>query len=177
LVDRRGDGFTFVNAATAMNTLQKIAKRGKGVRAWKLEGERLSGDPRFARLIDSVRKHCPSFGGREGANVLHALGVLDADLGAAAVDEKLAAQLGGFVERKARDMNPQNVANSLNALSKLEAVTAAVSLVGWKRMAEAVERTASEMKPQKVADSSNGLSKPSDAEFGNDNARLSRRIT
>ena len=71
------------------------------------------------------------------SNVLHALGVLHADLGAAAVDNQLAAQLGDFVERKARDMNPQEVANSLNALSKLDAAAAAVSPTGWARLAEA----------------------------------------
>jgi len=34
LVHGNGDVFTFVNAATAMNTQQKVAKRGKGERAW-----------------------------------------------------------------------------------------------------------------------------------------------
>jgi len=118
LVNGKGDVFTFVNAATAMNTLQKVAKRGKGEREWKLEGKRLSEDPRFARLIDSVRVHCPRFRAFEGANVLHALGVLQADLGALAVDEKLAAHMGEVIEREARAMIPQAVSNTLNALSK-----------------------------------------------------------
>jgi hypothetical protein len=72
LVNGKGDVFTFVNAATAMNTLQKVAKRGKGEHACKLEGKRLSEDPRFAGLIDSVRVHCPRFRAFEGSNVLHA---------------------------------------------------------------------------------------------------------
>jgi len=140
-----------------MNKLVKAAKRGTGERSWKLEGNRLRRDPRFAQLIDLVRSHCPSFAARAGANVLHAHGVLHADLGAVKVNEQLAAQLGGFVEREARDMNPQGVAKSLNALCKLEAMTAAVSPVGWKRLAEAVERTASDMKPQEIANPLNAV--------------------
>jgi len=107
----------FIHVAKAMNKLVRVAKRGSGERSWKLEGNRLTQDPRFAQLIDLVRAHCLSFRAREGANVLHALGVSRADLGAAAVDDELAAQLGKFVERKTRDMNEQEVANSLNALS------------------------------------------------------------
>jgi hypothetical protein len=135
-----GVKLNYIHVANAMNKLVKAAKRGPGEPAWKLEGNRLTQDPRFAQLIDLVRAHCPSFGAREGANVLHALGLLHADLGAAAVDEKLAAQLGEFVERKARNMNPYDVANSLNALSKLEVAAAAVPPTGWKHLAEAVER-------------------------------------
>ena len=44
------------------------------------------------------------------------------------------------MERKARNMNPYDVANSLNALSKLEVAAAAVPPTGWKHLAEAVER-------------------------------------
>jgi hypothetical protein len=106
------------HVATAMNKLVKAAKRGPGG-SLKLEGSRLRQDPRFAQLIDLVRAHCPRFDARGGANVMHALGVLHADLGAATVDEELAAQLGEFVEREARGMNAQGVANSLNALCKL----------------------------------------------------------
>jgi len=149
----------FIHVANAMNKLVRVAKRGPGDPAWELEGNQLRQDPRFAQLIDLVRAHCPSFGARQGANVLHALGVLHADLGAAAVDEKLAAQLGELVERKARNMNAPEVANSLNAVSKLEAVTAAVSLVGWKRLAETVERTAREMNEQEIANTLNALCK------------------
>ena len=58
----------------------------------------------------------------------HEVGVLHADLGEEVVDGGLAAQLGELVTRKARDMNEQEVANSLNALCKLEAVAAAVAV-------------------------------------------------
>jgi len=149
----------FIHVANAMNKLVKVAKRGPGEPAWKLEGNRLTQDPRFAKLIDLVRAQCPSFQARQGASVLNALAVLHADLGAAAVDEKLAAQLGELVERKARDMNEQGVANTLNALCKLEAVTAAVSPVGWKRLVEAAEKTAGEMNPPGVANTLNALCK------------------
>ena len=156
LVTSGGVKLNYIHVANAMNKLVKAAKRG---RSWTLEGNRLRRDPRFAKLLDLVRAHCPSFGGREGANVLHALGVLHADLGAATVGPELAAQLGDFVERKARGMNPQDVANSLNALSKLEAAAAAMSPTGWAGLAQAVERTASEMNPQGVANSLNALCK------------------
>jgi hypothetical protein len=108
----------FIHVANAIHKLVRVAKRGPGEPSWKLEGNRQRQDPRFAKLIDLVRALYPSIWAREGANILHALAVLDGDLGAAAVDEELAAQLGEFVERNARDMNPQEVANSLNALSK-----------------------------------------------------------
>jgi hypothetical protein len=143
----------YIHVANAMNKLVKAAKRGTGERSWKLEGNRLTRDPRFAQLIDLVRAQCPSFLARQGASVLNALAVLHADLGAAAVDEKLAAQLGELVERKARDMNPQDSANTLNALCKIEAAVAAMSPAGWAGLAEAAKRTASEMKPQEVANS------------------------
>jgi hypothetical protein len=149
----------FIHVSNAMNKLARVAKAGKGERSWKLEGNRLRRDPRFAQLIDLVRTHCPSFGAHACANVLHALGVLHADIGAAAVDEQLAALLGECVQRETRKMNPQAVANSLNALSKLETVTAAVSPTGWAGRSEAAERTASEMKPQAVANTLNALSK------------------
>jgi len=149
----------FIHVANAMNKLVRVATRGPVEPSWKLEGNRLGRDPRFAQLIDLVRAQCLSFRAREGANVLHALGVLHADLGAAAVDDELAAQLGEFVERKARDMNPQEVANTLNALSKLGKAAAAVSPTGWAGLAAAAERTASEMKPQGVANTLNALSK------------------
>jgi hypothetical protein len=48
-------------------------------------------------------------------------------------------------------MNEQNVANTLNALSKLEAAAVAVSPTGWARLAEAAERTASEMNEQDIS--------------------------
>jgi hypothetical protein len=53
---------------------------------------------------------------------LHAPAVFQADLNAVAVDEGLAAQLAEIAEREARKMNPQDVANTYNALCKLEAV-------------------------------------------------------
>ena len=56
-------------------------------------------------------------------------------------------------------MNPQGVANSLNALCKLEAAAAAVSPTGWAGLAEAAERTACEMNPQHVANTLNALGK------------------
>jgi len=56
-------------------------------------------------------------------------------------------------------MNPQDVANTLNALTKLEAAKAAVSPPWWAGLAQAVERTAREMNPQNVANTLNALPK------------------
>jgi len=54
----------FIHVANAMNKLVRVAKRGPGEPSWKLEGNRLRQDPRFPKLIDLVRAHCPSFGAR-----------------------------------------------------------------------------------------------------------------
>ena len=117
LVESRGKGFDFIHVANAMNKLVMKGPRSNDGR--KLEGKRLRVDPRFAQLIDLVRLHCHKFQARAFANVLHALGVLQADLDAMAVDERLAAQLGEVAEREASKMNPQGVANTLNALTQL----------------------------------------------------------
>ena len=54
-------------------------------------------------------------------------------------------------------MNPQGVANSLNALCKLEEASAAVSPTGWTGLSQAAERTAREMSPQNVANTLHAL--------------------
>jgi hypothetical protein len=151
LVKRKGEVFDFIHVANAMNKIVRASRRGTGERSLKLKGDRLSRDPRFAQLIDLALFHCKSFRAQEGANVLHALGVFHADLGAMAVDEKLAPQLGEMVERVASKMKPQEVANTLNALCKMDAAAAAVLRSGWAGLARAAERTASEMDPQEVA--------------------------
>ena len=56
------------------------------------------------------------------------------------------AGLAGAAEKTAREMNTQGVANTLNALCKLEAAAAAVSPPGWAGLAGAAERTAREMR-------------------------------
>ena len=47
-----------------------------------------------------------------------------------------------LVQKNANEMNPQEIANVLNALSKLGAASAAVSREGWKRLGEAAEAQA-----------------------------------
>ena len=49
-----------------------------------------------------------------------------------------------LVQKNANEMNPQEIANVLNALSKLDAAAAAMSQEGWNRLAEAAERQARE---------------------------------
>ena len=44
-----------------------------------------------------------------------------------------------LVQTNANEMNPQGIANVLNALSKLGGAAAVVSPEGWKRLAEAAE--------------------------------------
>jgi len=67
------------------------------------------------------------------------------------------AGLAEAMERTAREMNQQDVANTLNALCKLEAAAAAVSPTGWAGLAEAAERTARAMNPHNVSNSLNAL--------------------
>jgi hypothetical protein len=136
LVEGKGKVFDFIHVSNAMNKLVRASRRGTGERSLKLEGKRLSRDPRFAQLIELVLFHCKSFRAQAGANVMHALGVFQADLGAPAVDENLAALLGDFVRREASQMKPQEVSNSLNGLCKLQAAAAkAVSPSGWVGLA------------------------------------------
>ena len=54
----------FIHVANAMNKLVRVAKRGPGEPSWKLEGNRLTQDPRFPQLIDLVRAHYPSIRAR-----------------------------------------------------------------------------------------------------------------
>jgi hypothetical protein len=157
LVESKGNVFNFIHVANAINKLVMKGPRSKDGR--EMEGKRLRLDPRFAQLIDLVRSRCHKFQERQIANVLHALGVFQADFDAVAVDERLAAQLGEIAEREASKMNPQGVANTYNALCKLEAVAATVSSSGWAGLAQAAGRTAREMNEQNVANTLNALCK------------------
>jgi len=65
--------------------------------------------------------------------------------------------LAEAVERTSSDMKPQEVSNTRNALTKLKAAAAAVSLSGWAGLAEVVERTASLMNEQNVSNSMDAL--------------------
>jgi hypothetical protein len=67
------------------------------------------------------------------------------------------AGLTRAAERTAREMKPQDVANTLNALCKLEAAEAAVSPPGWAGLARAAERVARKMNSQDVANTLNAL--------------------
>ena len=69
------------------------------------------------------------------------------------------AGLAEAAERTAREMKPQEVSNTLDALTKLEAAEAAVMPSGWAGLAETVQRTAREMDPQNVANTLNALTK------------------
>ena len=53
------------------------------------------------------------------------------------------AGLAEAVGRTAGEMNPQNVANTYNGVSKVKAAAAAMTPSGWAGLGEAVERTAS----------------------------------
>ena len=143
LVDKHGGQFDFVNIATSLNMLAKLA-RGAAKRAASPAqvGVVLKQDKRFARLIELVSVHSGKLRGRQVANVLNGMAVLQANLGVQAVDEKLAVQLVNTLKRTAGEKNAQNVANTLNALRKLDVVAGATSPAGWDVVAKAVERTA-----------------------------------
>ena len=149
IVEDRGESFSKVNVATAVNKLSKVAKARDDLRR----------DPRYRRLLELVRLHCSAFRGRQVANVVHGLGVLCANKGAGNIDKETAELLMRAVQKNADETNPQEIANVLNALSKLDAAASAVSPEGWKRLAEAAEREAQEMNPQENANVLNALSK------------------
>ena len=56
-----------------------------------------------------------------------------------------------LVQKNANEMNPQEIANVLNALSKLDAASAAVSREGWSHFSVAAERHAVAMNAQEVS--------------------------
>ena len=56
-----------------------------------------------------------------------------------------------LVQKNANEMNPQEIANSLNALSKLDAAAAAMSREGWSHFSVAAERHAVAMNAQEVS--------------------------
>ena len=159
IVEDRGESFNGVNVATAVNKLCKVARARDNLRR----------DPRYKHLLELVQKNANEMKPREIANVLNAL----SKLGAAAAAgmsrarrygianvlplSKLPSNVTGGMET--REMNPQEIANVLNALSKLDAASAAVSREGWNRLAEAAERQAREMNPQNIANVLNALSK------------------
>ena len=158
LVDEHGGQFNFINVATSVNTLAKLAgleakRAGSPVQV----RDTLTKDERFARLIEMVSVHCGKLGGRGVANVLNGLAVLQANLGVQAVDEKLAIQLVNTLKRTAGDMNAQGVANTLNALSRLDVIAGAMSPAGWDAVVRAAERTAPTMNAQGAANTLNAL--------------------
>ena len=60
-----------------------------------------------------------------------------------------------LVQKNANEMNPQEIANVLNALSKLDAASAAVSREGWSHFSVAAERHAVAMNAQAVSNTLN----------------------
>ena len=60
-----------------------------------------------------------------------------------------------LVQKNANEMNPQEIANVLNALSKLDAASAAVSREGWSHFSVAAERHAVAMNAQEVSNTLN----------------------
>ena len=78
VVSSAGDVLDSIAVSTAMSMLCKVAKRAtEDKRSWKLVGDELGAELRFARLmVELVREHCPWFEARAGANVLNSLAVL-----------------------------------------------------------------------------------------------------
>jgi len=157
LVVEHGERFNFINVSTAVNMVNKLAsKHGKRVGRISV-GKMLREDAGFAKLSDLVRLRCGAFDGQAIGNVLNGLAALHADLGVTSVDVRLSKQLVEVMERVARNMKPQEVAYTLNALGKVEAAAGAMSPAGWGAMARAVERTAPTMNEQNVGNTVNAL--------------------
>jgi len=159
LVVEQGARFNFINVSTAVNTVSKLASMHAKRVGKTPVGKMLREDAGFAKLIDLVRLHCGAFGEQAIGNVLNGLASLHADLGVTSVDDRLAEQLAEVVERVAHGMNGQGVANTLNALGKVEAAAGAMSPAGWAALARAAERTAPTMIGQGVASTLNALGK------------------
>ena len=149
IVADRGERLDSVNVATAVNRLYKVANARDNLR----------GDPRYARLLELVRRLCRAFRAREVANVVHGLGVLCADRGAGDVDAETAGEVMLAVEREIDSMNPQAIANVYNGLTKLPAAAAAMSPERWRRLSEAASHLAPEMNSQDIANTLNALGK------------------
>lgn len=145
IVEDRGESFSKVNVATAVNKLSKVAKARDDLRR----------DPRYRRLLELVRLHCSAFRGRQVANVVHGLGVLCANKGAGNIDKETAELLMRAVQKNADETNPQEIANVLNALSKLDAAASAVTREGWSHFSVAVERQSVAMNAQAVSNTLN----------------------
>ena len=60
-------------------------------------------------------------------------------------------------ERTTPTMNAQGIANTLDAVSKVEAAAGAMSPAGWGAMAKAAERTAPMMNEQGAANTLNAF--------------------
>ena len=74
------------------------------------------------------------------------------------------AGLTEAAERTAREMKPQEVNNTLNALTKLDAAAAAMTPAGWAGLAQAGEKTARERNSKDLAKTLNALCKLGAAE-------------
>ena len=150
--------FNVINVSTAVNTLKKLACATRVLGRTPV-GKMLHEDAGFAKLIDLVRLRCDAFGERQIANVLNGLAALHTDLGVTSVNVRLADQLVKVLERVAHNMNGQEIANTLNALCKLQGAAGAMSPAGWDAMARAAKHTAPRMNQQEVGNTLNALSK------------------
>ena len=126
------------------------------------------------QLVNTLNRNAGAMNSQNIANTLNALSTLDViadamspagwDVVAKAVERTGTLPAGwdavaGAAERTTPTMNAQGAANTLNALSKLDAVASAMSAAGWDAVARAAERTAPTMNAQGAANTLNALSK------------------
>jgi len=164
LVDEHHEAFNYINVATAVTRIAKLAReeRRSGSSNAVTRATPLAADERYVKLMGLVVQELQSFQAREVANVFSGLATLHIECGVTADAEAL-VQLGEAMERVARDMNAQEVANTLNAYSKLEKAAAEMPRSLRGALAEAAERVAPDMNAQDVAMILNAYSKLEEA--------------
>ena len=160
LVDEHHKAFNYINVATAITRIAKLARqqRRSGGSNAVIQDAPLASDERYVKLMGLVVQELQSFQAREVANVFSGFATLQTECGVTA-ELDLLLLLGTAMERVAPDMNAQNIANTLNAYSKLEEAAAEMPLSLRDVLSEAAERVAPDMNAQEVANSLNAYSK------------------
>jgi len=160
LLDQHHEAFNYINVATAVTRIAKLAReqRRSGSSNAVTRDAPLAADERYVNLMRLVVHHLQSFKAREVANVISGLATLHIECGVTA-EIDLLVQVGAAMERVAHGMTAQNVANTLSAYSKLEAAAAEMPRSLRGVLAQAAERVAPDMNAQEVGNTLNAYSK------------------
>ena len=117
---------------------------------------------RYAKLMGLVVQQLQSFDAQAVVNVFCGLTTLQVKSGVT-IETDLLVQLGAAIERVAPNMKAQEVANTLNAYSKLKEAAVEMPRSMRDALAEVAERVAPDMNAQEVANTLNAYSKLEEA--------------